>query len=178
MVPSRVREGDVRLVRKGQVRLVLLVIWNNIILKYCHNAKKCSQGPLKYTSALFPIFSRQEKYKHKLPVDKSCSKLFRTKRVLVKCWWNWHLLWKHQPSETKKIWKLENFCLLKKECLTFSKFSVNFASIRPFKLYATMVVYKVTQKIVTCGREAEKFQNCFKYFFNHKFWASKQIFYI
>ncbi len=40
MAPGRVKEGDVRLVRYGQVRSVLLVIWNNIILKYSHNAKK------------------------------------------------------------------------------------------------------------------------------------------
>jgi len=51
MAPGRVREEDVRFVRLGQVRLVLLAIWNNIISKYCHNDKKISQWPLKYTSA-------------------------------------------------------------------------------------------------------------------------------
>ncbi len=40
MAPGRASEGDTRLVRKGQIRLVLLVIWNNIILRQWHNSKK------------------------------------------------------------------------------------------------------------------------------------------
>jgi hypothetical protein len=40
----------------------------------------------------FCQFPFAKKLKHKLRVQYSCTKHFRTKKSIVKCWWNWHLV--------------------------------------------------------------------------------------
>ena len=46
-----------------------------------------SQFHQHFTGILFAIFQVPKNYKHKLQVQKSCAKLFRSK-LPVKCWWN------------------------------------------------------------------------------------------
>ena len=44
-----------------------------------------------FTSTFCANFLAPKNYKPKPYAQKSCSKDFCTKKLLIKCWWNWHL---------------------------------------------------------------------------------------
>ena len=48
-----------------------------------------------------------KKYKPKPKVQKSCSKDFCMKKLLKKCWWNWHLEGRTSPSFSRNEWLVE-----------------------------------------------------------------------
>ena len=54
-----------------------------------------------FTSSICANFLAPKNYK---PKQKSCSKHFRTKKLLVKCWWNWPKVEVSVATPTK--WKL------------------------------------------------------------------------
>ena len=49
-----------------------------------------SQFHQHFTRSFCANFLAPKKFKPTMKVQKSCSKVFCTKKLLVKCWWNWH----------------------------------------------------------------------------------------
>jgi hypothetical protein len=60
---------------------------NKLVCRDTQFAKHYDQFHQNFMSSFCADFLEPEKFKSKLQVPKSC---FRSKILLVKCWWNWH----------------------------------------------------------------------------------------
>jgi len=61
-----------------------------ILFTTCHQWS-CSQFHQHFTSSFCANILSQKYYKAELYLEKNCPKFFRTKKLSIKCWWNWHL---------------------------------------------------------------------------------------
>jgi len=74
----------------------ILLPWNCLHIRgHAHvRCKLCpsSQFHQHLTSSFFADILSTENYQAKLQLEKSFKKHFHTKKVCIKCWWNWHQL--------------------------------------------------------------------------------------
>ncbi len=72
------REKGLKRMQKKREKIILLVF--------------CGQFHKHFMIAFAPIFLRQKKFKPQMSVLKSFGQNFCTKKLCVKCWWNWRLV--------------------------------------------------------------------------------------
>ncbi len=75
----------------GWLRSLNLLTLNDILAFSSIAHFSCSQRHQHFTSSFWDNILLPENYKVKVYVEWSLEKHFRTKKLLIKCWWNWHL---------------------------------------------------------------------------------------